>query len=160
MGRLTPCQPLPSTIPITAGIPAWLRRQIHLGCTAETWLRSQHQPLGTQEGGRGCHSCRKQGAPPGSCLPPSRCGAIPGGSRHRHPGAEGHPGRACGSRKAEGRVRPCKGGVGAAPHRAPPPRESGHRGVQAGPYRPPCGQGGVRAEQGLAPAAGEITPRI
>lgn len=64
MGRLTPCQPLPSTIPITAGIPAWLRRQIHLGCTAENWLRSQHQPLGTQEGGRGCHSCRKQGAPP------------------------------------------------------------------------------------------------
>lgn len=43
-------------------------------------------------------------------------------------------------------------------HPTRPPKKSVCRGVRVGCYRPPRRQGGVRAEQGLVPAVGKITP--
>lgn len=95
-GRLTPRQSLVQRRPQhTAGIPAWLRQQLHLGCAAETWLRSQHQPPWRVGGGAGVAAapaeCRGPPHPLSFCLPPPhRRAVLEGeGGRHCHPGAGG-----------------------------------------------------------------------
>lgn len=139
---------LAQRVPSMASVPARLHKP---SCAPST------SPLACRRGAR-AHTPAESRPPPWLLPVTPHCGAILG-HRHSHPGARGPLGPACGSCKARVRARPCKGGWELQPTGPPPPRKQ-PKGVWTGRYRPPHGQGGIRAGQGLMPATGEIMPWV